>query len=73
MQVSIYDEFMKWGSGGGGTDEGSAIDGMVFELKLIKQVEIDVDYILRLIKEHKGSKDELLADIRRALGATVSH
>lgn len=79
--IDIHDEFVKESNAGGGntggkdggTDKGSALDSVVFELELIKQVEIDVDYILRLIKEHKGSKEELLADIRRALGATVSH
>ena len=50
-------------------------DDLVFELELIKQVEINIDYILMLIeKYHKDNcKDkEIRADIEKAIGSSPS-
>lgn len=49
-------------------------DDLVFEMELVKQIEINIDYILELIKKHhnKNTEDkELLADINRAVDSSV--
>ena len=52
-------------------------DDIVFEIELIKQVEINVDYILMLVQRYLASKDagdnkEIRAAIDRAIGASPS-
>ena len=50
-------------------------DDLVFELELIKQVEINIDYILMLVEKYhaKNCKDkELLTDIEKAIGSSPS-
>lgn len=50
-------------------------DDLVFELELIKQVEINIDYILMLIeKYHKDNcnNKEIRADIEKAIGSSPS-
>lgn len=56
------------------TDKENINDDLVFEMELIKQISIDIDYILRLIKKyHEGhTKDkEVLVDINKAIGSSV--
>ena len=64
--IDLYNEFRK-----GKDDEKENInDDLVFEMELIKQIEINIDYILELIKKfHQNNvKDkEILADINRAI------
>jgi type I restriction enzyme R subunit len=49
-------------------------DDIVFEMELIKQVEINIDYILSLIKkyhtDHNKNK-EILVDINKAIDSSV--
>ena len=50
-------------------------DDLVFEIELIKQVDIDVDYILLLVQKYReqrgdGSDKEIRAEISRALDAS---
>jgi len=50
-------------------------DDVVFEIELIKQVEITVDYILLLVQRYRdqrgdGSDKEILAEIRRAIDSS---
>lgn len=52
-------------------------DDLVFEIELIKQVEVNIDYIIRLVEEHKAahgeSKDaEIRADVTRIVKASPS-
>lgn len=52
-------------------------DDVVFEIELIKQVEINVDYILMLVAKHRdefgdGTDREIRAEIRRAVDASPS-
>lgn len=52
-------------------------DDLVFEIELIKQVEINVDYILMLVAKHRekfgdGDDKEVLAEIMRAVNASPS-
>ena len=50
-------------------------DDIVFEIELIKQVEINIDYILMLVKNYQqsGNKDkEILISIRKAMQSSIS-
>ena len=53
----------------------SIIDDLVFEIELIKQVEINVDYILMLVQKYRdqrgdGDDREIRAEISRAVAAS---
>ncbi|MDD4530936.1 MAG: type I restriction endonuclease subunit R, partial [Candidatus Gracilibacteria bacterium] len=70
MYIDLYNEFRK-----GKDDEKENInDDLVFEMELIKQIEINIDYILELIKkyhlDHTKNK-EILFDINRAIESSV--
>ena len=48
-------------------------DDLVFEIELIKQVEINVDYIIALIEQHRADKGDdkvLEVQITKAIGAS---
>lgn len=48
-------------------------DDIVFEIELIKQIEINIDYILMLVKKYHDSHcedKEILVDIRRAVDSS---
>jgi len=70
MYIDLYNEFRK-------TDEAEKEvinDDLVFEMELIKQVEINIDYIIELIKQYHTShtKDkEILVDINKAIDSSV--
>jgi type I restriction enzyme R subunit len=71
--LNIYQEFRHQNSG----EKESINDDVVFEIELIKQVEINVDYILMLVARYKVSKGdgddtEIRAEIRRAVDASPS-
>ena len=58
-------------------DRESINDDVVFEIELIKQVEINVDYILMLVERHRGAKGngadrEIKATINRAIDSSPS-
>lgn len=68
--IDLYHEFRKWKE-----DEKENInDDLIFEMELIKQIEINIDYILELIKnyhqDHVNNK-EILADINRAVESSI--
>ncbi|MDY4884003.1 MAG: type I restriction endonuclease subunit R [Anaerovibrio sp.] len=49
------------------------IDDIVFEVELIKQIEINIDYILMLVKKYhdsNGEDKEILITIRKAINAS---
>ncbi|MBP6869169.1 MAG: type I restriction endonuclease subunit R [Candidatus Pacebacteria bacterium] len=68
--IDIYNEFRK------STEEAkeNINDDLIFEMELIKQVEINIDYVLGLIKryheDHTGNR-ELLLDINKAIDSSV--
>jgi type I restriction enzyme R subunit len=70
MYIDLYNEFR-------GTTEGekeNVNEDVVFEMELIKQVEINIDYILGLIKryhEDNTKNKELLIDINKAIDSSV--
>ncbi|MGB5050167.1 MAG: type I restriction endonuclease subunit R, partial [Caldilineaceae bacterium] len=68
--IDLYNEFRK-----GKEDEKENInDDLVFEMELIKQVEINIDYVLGLIKKYHADhaeNRELLIDINKAIDSSV--
>jgi type I restriction enzyme R subunit len=70
MYINLYNEFRKGTDG----DKENVNDDVVFEMELIKQVEINIDYILELIRKyHAGNQEdkELLMDINKAIDSSV--
>ena len=68
--IDLYNDFRK------GTEEAkeNIIDDVVFEMELIKQIEINIDYILGLIKQYHEDHTknrELLLDINKAIDSSV--
>lgn len=54
-------------------DKESILDDVVFEMELVKQVEVNIDYILMLVaKYHKShcKNKEILGEIDKAVGAS---
>lgn len=70
MYINLYEECRKVSDG----DKENINDDLVFEMELIKQVEINIDYILELIRKYHGSNNkdkELLVDINKAIDSSV--
>ncbi|MFA7032347.1 MAG: type I restriction endonuclease subunit R [Bacilli bacterium] len=70
LYIDIYNEFKK----GGGDDKENVNDDIIFEMELIKQVEINIDYILSLVKQYHEDHTqnrELLIDINKAIDSSV--
>lgn len=57
-------------------DKESINDDVVFEIELVKQVEVNVDYILMLVKKYieegRGQDREIRAEIARAIDSSPS-
>ncbi len=70
MYIDLYNEFR----GGPESEKENINDDLVFEMELIKQIEINIDYILGLIRKyHEGHTQnrELLIDINKAINSSV--
>lgn len=70
MYIDLYNEFRK----GAEEDKENINDDLVFEMELIKQVEINIDYVLALIKRYHDDhiqNKELLVDINKAIDSSV--
>ncbi len=70
MYIDLYAEFRK------GTEDTkeNINDDLVFEMELIKQIEINIDYVLGLIKkyhEDHTKNRELLLDINKAIDSSI--
>jgi len=66
----LRDEWKRKRESGESTD---ITDDIVFEIELIKQIEINIDYILMLVKKYHdshGEDKELLVTIRKAVDAS---
>ena len=73
VYLNLYAEFRKASC----SDKEHINDDLVFEIELIKQVEINVDYILLLVKNHLDSKsanedEEIKATLASAINASPS-
>ena len=65
IYLDLYDKYRKKGD----AEKEDITDDIEFEIELIKQVEINIDYILMLVeKYHEGNCEdkEILASIRKA-------
>jgi len=70
MYISLYQEFRSRSRG----DVENVNEDIVFEMELIKQVEINIDYILELIRKyHEGhTKDkEIMVSINKAIDSSL--
>ena len=70
MYIDLYNEFRRGTDG----EKENVNDDLVFEMELIKQVEINIDFILGLIKKYHGDhikNKELLVDINKAIDSSV--
>jgi len=68
--IDLYNQLRKTGE----ADKENINDDLVFEMELIKQIEINIDYILSLIKQYheEHTKDkEILVDINKAIDSSV--
>lgn len=66
----LRDEMQKKSEAGESTD---IIDDIVFEMELIKQIEINIDYILMLVKKYRDEHcqdKEVLVTINKAIDAS---
>ena len=55
-------------------DKEDVVEDFVFEMELIKQVEVNIDYILMLVKRYHESNctdKEILVDVERAIGSST--
>ncbi len=68
--IDLYNEFRK----GGDAEKENINEDIVFEMELIKQIEINIDYVLALVKtyheDHVKNK-ELLAEINKAIDSSM--
>ena len=67
----LYDKYRRKNEG----DKEDINDDIVFEIELVKQFEVNVDYILALVEEYMktGKTDkEIISKIRSALGSGMS-
>jgi len=70
VYIDIYNEFRK----GKEEEKENVNDDVVFEMELIKQVDINIDFILELIKKYHEDhvkNRELLLDINKAIDSSV--
>ena len=73
VYLNIYQDFRQKDE----TEKESIVEDIVFEIELIKQVEINVDYILMLVHKYRSSKGdgedkEIRATIDRAVESSPS-
>ncbi|NTU49719.1 MAG: type I restriction endonuclease subunit R [Desulfobulbaceae bacterium] len=70
MYIDLYNEFRRGTNG----EKENVNDDLIFEMELIKQIEINIDYILGLIRkyhENHINDKELLIDINKAIDSSV--
>lgn len=70
IYIDLYNEFRKGSEG----EKENINDDIVFEMELIKQIEINIDYILGLVKKYHEDhikNRELLIDINKAIDSSV--
>ena len=70
VYIDLYQDFTK----GKDADKENINDDIVFEIELIKQVEINIDYILMLVAKYHESNctdKSILESIDKAVGASI--
>lgn len=70
LYIDLYNDFRKENN----AEKENINDDIVFEMELIRQIEINIDYILELIKKYheEHTKDkEIIVNIDKAIGSSV--
>lgn len=70
IYIDLYQEFRKRES----AEKEIINDDLIFEIELIKQIEINIDYILDLVKKYHEDHDknrEILTQIEKSINATI--
>ncbi len=70
MYIELYNDFRTQVGG----DRENVLDDIEFEMELIKQVEINIDYILMLIRKYQESNQqnkEVVVNIQKAIDSSV--
>ena len=70
VYLDLHDKFRRINEG----EKENINDDLIFEMELIKQVDVNIDYILQLIRRHHSQNTEdkeLSADIARAIDSSV--
>lgn len=70
MYIDLYNEFRR----GVEEEKENINEDVVFEMELIKQIEINIDYVLALIKQYHEDHTknrEILLDINKAIDSSV--
>lgn len=70
MYINLYHEFRNRNT----VDAENVNDDIIFEMELIKQVEINIDYILELIRKyHDGHQEdkEIIISINKAIDSSI--
>jgi len=68
--IDLYDKYRGRNEG----DKENINDDILFEIELIKQVEVNIDYILMLVEKYHDSNcedKEILSTIRKAVDASI--
>ena len=70
LYIDLYNELRK----GKAIEKENINDDIIFEMELIKQIEINIDYIIKLIKKYHEDhikNHEILIDINKAIDSSV--
>ena len=68
--IDLYEEFKRDRK----AEKEDVSDDVIFELELIKQIEVNIDYILMLVAKYKDSHcsdKEILSTIEKAINASI--
>ena len=71
VYIDLYQDFKK----GAAADKESINDDIVFEMELVRQIEVNIDYILLLVEKYRASncKDKsLLTTIDKAINSSIA-
>ena len=71
VYIDLYQEFRKGVAG----DKESINDDLVFEMELVRQIEVNIDYILLLVEQYRASNCQdknLLTTIDKAMSASLA-
>ena len=70
LYLNLHDKYRNVHDG----DKVEINDDLVFEMELIKQVDINIDFIIQLIEQHRAKKEkdktELMIQIQKAVGSS---
>ena len=70
LYLNLHDKYRNVHDG----DKVEINDDLVFEIELIKQVDINIDFIIQLIEQHRAKKEkdktELMIQIQKAVGSS---